>query len=106
MGNREMVRRHMSLVLAVVLVLPLLVGCGGKSVVNTAALDDHTISTRVKTAFINDPLVGALRIDVETFKGVVTLKGRVKTKDEEDKAVAIARKIRGVVDVKSELQIQ
>lgn len=88
------------------LALPLLAGCGGKSVSNTAALDDHTISTRVKTAFINDPVVGALRIDVETFKGVVTLKGRIKTKDEEAKAVALARTIRGVVDVKSELQIQ
>lgn len=93
--------------LILVLALPLLVSaCGGKSVANVNAIDDHTISTRVKTAFINDPVVGALRIDVDTFKGVVTLKGRVKTKDEEQKAIQIARTIRGVVDVKSELQIE
>lgn len=93
--------------LIVMLMLPVLLSaCAGKSVSTAAAPDDHTISVRVKTAFINDPLVGALRIDVETFKGVVTLRGRVKTKDEEQKAMQIARTIRGVVDVKSELQIE
>ena len=49
---------------------------------------------------------GGLRIDVDTFKGVVTLSGRVKTKEEEAKAMELARKIRGVTDVKSSLQIQ
>ena len=64
------------------------------------------ITVRVKTAFINDPVVGAARIDVETFKGVVTLSGRVKSKDEETKALDLARTIKGVTDVKSTLQIQ
>jgi hyperosmotically inducible protein len=76
---------------------------GGSSVSGT--IDDATITTRVKTALLNDPakLAG---IDVQTFKGVVTLSGRVKTKDEESKAVAVARGIRGVTEVKSTLQIQ
>ena len=69
-------------------------------------IDDPTITTRVKTAFINDPVVGVARIDVETFKGVVTLSGRVKSKDEETKAIALARTIKGVTDVKSKLQMQ
>jgi osmotically-inducible protein OsmY len=72
----------------------------------SAAIDDATVTTRVKTAFINDPVVGGARIDVETFKGVVTLSGRVKSKEEEAKAVELARTIRGVSDVKSTLQIQ
>ena len=38
-------------------------------------MDDPTITMRVKTAFINDPVVGVARIDVATFKGVVTLLG-------------------------------
>jgi osmotically-inducible protein OsmY len=46
-----------------------------------------------------------LRIDVDTFKGVVTLSGRVKTKAEEEKAIELARTIKGVVDVKSTLTI-
>src|SRR4028118_457026 len=85
-------------VLAVVLALPLLAACG-KTVGET--IDDATITTRVKTAFINDPVVGALRIDVDTFKGLVTLSGRVKSKDEATKAIALARKIRGVADGKA-----
>ena len=67
---------------------------------------DPTITMRVKTAFINDPVVGVARIDVATFKGVVTLSGRVKSKDEEAKALALARSIKGVTDAKSTLQIQ
>jgi osmotically-inducible protein OsmY len=90
-------------VLSLALVLPLLAGCG-KTVGET--IDDATITTRVKTSLLNDPDVGGMRIDVDTFKGVVTLSGRVKTKDEEAKAIAIARKIGGVADVKSTLQIQ
>ena len=96
-------RRLMAALLALVLALPMLAACG-KTVGDT--IDDATITTRVKTAFINDPLVGALRIDVDTFKGVVTLSGRVKSKDEEAKAIAIARTIKGVTDVKSTLQIE
>lgn len=91
-------------ILALVLIAPLLLAGCGKTVGET--IDDATITTRVKTAFINDPVVGALRIDVDTFKGVVTLSGRVKTKDEEQKAIALARAINGVTDVKSTLQIQ
>jgi osmotically-inducible protein OsmY len=100
-------RKHSSgigLLLMVVLVAPLLLTACGKSVGET--IDDATITTRVKTALLNDPDVGGLRIDVDTFKGVVTLSGRVKSKTEEAKAVALARKIGGVTDVKSTLQVQ
>lgn len=90
-------------VLACFIALPLLAACG-KTVGET--IDDATITTRVKTAFINDPVVGALRIDVDTFKGVVTLSGRVKSKEEETKAIALARQIKGVSEVKSTLQIE
>jgi len=93
-----------TLLLALVLIAPLLVVACGKTVGET--IDDATITTRVKTAFINDPAVGAMRIDVDTFKGVVTLSGRVKSKEEETKAIALARSVKGVTDVKSTLQIQ
>ena len=95
--------RLIALLVAVMLALPL-VGACGKTVGET--IDDATITTRVKTAFVNDPVVGALRIDVDTFKGVVTLSGRVKSKEEEAKAIELARRISGVTDVRSTLQIQ
>jgi osmotically-inducible protein OsmY len=91
-------------VLVLTLIAPLVLAACGKSVGDT--IDDATITTRVKTSLLNDPAVGGSRIDVDTFKGVVTLSGRVKSKEEEVQAIALARKISGVTDVKSTLQIQ
>jgi osmotically-inducible protein OsmY len=88
--------------LAVVLATPLAVGCG-KTVGET--IDDTTITTRVKTAMLNDPNVGGLRIDVDTFKGAVTLSGSVKTQGEKEQALALARRTPGVTEVKDNLQI-
>ena len=96
-------RHHTAILLALTLIAPLLLSACGKTVGET--IDDATIATRVKTALLNDPDVGGLRIDVDTFKGVVTLSGAVKSQGEADKAVAIARRISGVSDVKSTLQV-
>ncbi len=71
----------------------------------TAAYDDATISTRVKTALLNDPQVSALKIDVTTSQGVVTLTGTARSQAEADKAVAVARGVPGVKDVKSQLKV-
>ena len=96
------------LLIALLLAAPLPTGCAKArhSAARTAAVDDAVLSTKVKTAFINDPVIGDARIDVDTTKGVVTLSGRVKSKDEETKAVELARSVKGVTDVKSTLQIQ
>ena len=88
--------------LALVLALPLTAACG-KTVGET--IDDTTITTRVKTAMLNDPGVGGLRVDVDTFKGVVTLSGRVKSQAEKDQAVSIARRVDGVTEVKDAMQV-
>jgi hyperosmotically inducible protein len=92
-----------SALLAIVLVAPLLAGACGKSVGET--VDDATITAQVKTALLNDPVVGGLKIDVDTFKGVVTLSGGVKSRQEEQTAIALARKVHGVTNVKSTLQV-
>jgi hyperosmotically inducible protein len=96
--------RPTAFMLVIALIAPLLLAACGKTVAET--IDDATITTRVKTSLLNDPVVGGLRIDVDTFKGVVTLSGRVRLKEEEAKAMELARKINGVTDVKSSLQIQ
>ena len=97
-------------ILVLALVAPFTVGCGAAASSSSrnsvsGTIDDATITTRVKTALLNDP-AKLTSIDVETFKGVVTLSGRVKTKDEEAKAIQLARSIRGVSDVKSTVQVQ
>jgi hyperosmotically inducible protein len=87
---------------AALLLAVVLAGCG-KTVGDT--IDDATVTTRVKTALLNDPDVAGLKIDVDTFKGVVTLSGSVKTETEATKAMTIARRTPGVTDVKSTLQV-
>lgn len=78
-------------------------GACGKTVGET--IDDATITSRVKVALLDDPSTGGMRIDVDTFKGVVTLSGRVKSAAENQQAVAIARRTPGVKSVKSALQV-
>ena len=103
MSPRLQTLRAVALALVLAWLLPLSFSACGKTVGET--IDDTTITTRVKTAMLNDPQVGAMRIDVDTYKGVVTLSGRVKSQTEHDQAVAIARKTSGVIEVKDALQV-
>jgi hyperosmotically inducible periplasmic protein len=81
----------------------LLAGGCGKTI--SDALDDTTITTRVKTAMLNDPGVGGLGIDVDTLRSVVTLSGRVKTQAEREQAIDLARRVNGVSEVRDSLQV-
>jgi hyperosmotically inducible protein len=100
-----------ALVLVAALASPAVtVGCGasaggGGAINRPNANDDATISTRVKTALLNEPGVNATDINVRSNGGVVTLTGEVPSNDEAQKAIATARRIPGVRDVKSELKV-
>jgi len=96
-------RALFSLALIALFVLPLTFAACGKTVGET--IDDATITAKVKTALLNDPQVGGLKIDVDTTKGVVTMSGIVKTPAEAERAVQLARQQGGVKDVKSTLQV-
>jgi hyperosmotically inducible protein len=84
-------------------VLPLTFGACGKTIGET--IDDATITARVKTALLNDPQVGGMKIDVDTTQGVVTMSGIVKSDAEASRAIQLARQASGVKDVKSTLQV-
>lgn len=101
---RKNIDRRTIVLLILALLTPLVLAACGKSVSDT--IDDASITTRVKTALLNDLEIGVRRIDVDTFKGVVTLSGAVETAAERDKAVDITRKVEGVRDVKSTLQVK
>ena len=88
---------------ALALAATLTAGCGGKTI--RPATDDSGVSTRVRTALLNDPQVAATNITVTSANGVVTLSGRVRTPAEADRAVAVARQTTGVADVRSELAV-
>jgi hyperosmotically inducible periplasmic protein len=105
-------KRVPAILLILALVAPLgAIACGATGAASpqrsaaAAPTDDPTITARVKTVLINDRTISST-IDVQTNQGVVTLSGKVKSKDEETKAIELARSVRGVTDVKSKLEIQ
>ncbi len=68
-------------------------------------VDDATITAKVKSAFLADPEISGLKINVDTAKGKVTLKGEVKTMALWRKAESIARGVEGVQAVNNQLVI-
>ncbi|MFL9927047.1 BON domain-containing protein [Herbaspirillum lusitanum] len=71
-----------------------------------AYVDDSVITAKVKSAFVEDNQVSALKIKVVTKQGVVTLKGNVPTAEAGQHALQVAAGIDGVKDVKSELIVK
>ena len=70
------------------------------------AIEDSTITAKVKTALLADPDVKGLKIDVDTKNGVVTLKGTADKPANRDRAVAIAKDTGGVKSVENQLVIK
>jgi len=103
MNQKTNFRSSFAWALIALVVLPLTFAACGKTVGET--IDDATVTARVKTALLNDPQVGGMKIDVDTTLGVVTMSGTVKSQAEADRAVQLARQARGVKDVKSTLQV-
>jgi osmotically-inducible protein OsmY len=64
-------------------------------------IDDSIITAKVKAAIFNEPTLKSAEINVETFKGVVQLSGFVRSQSNINKAVEIARSIKGVTSVKN-----
>lgn len=69
-------------------------------------VDDASITAAVKTKLMTDSVVSALKIDVDTKDGVVSLNGPVKSQTEKDTALKIARETSGVKDVRDNLVVQ
>jgi hyperosmotically inducible periplasmic protein len=68
-------------------------------------VDDALITASVKTRLLDDPLVKGLKIDVDTRAGVVFLTGSVRSPEEGDRAVELARATDHVKDVKANLSV-
>jgi len=66
-------------------------------------IDDSVITTKVKDAIFRDPTLKSSEINVETFKGIVQLSGFVRSQDNMDKAVEVARGVPGVKSVKNDM---
>src|SRR5271163_1558770 len=62
-------------------------------------VDDATITSKVKEAFVADPHVQAMQVNVETMQGVVQLSGFVDSAKTEQRAVQLAQQVKGVKSV-------
>ena len=69
-------------------------------------IDDSVITGKVKAAFAADPVVKATQVQVETFKGTVQLSGFVDSRESAQRAVEIARSVKGVQSVKNDTVIR
>lgn len=69
-------------------------------------VDDAVITTKVKTAIFNEPTLKSAEINVETFKGKVQLSGFVNSQQDVNKAVAVARTVKGVESVKNDMRVK
>jgi hyperosmotically inducible periplasmic protein len=69
-------------------------------------IDDTVITARIKAAYAKDPMVSALAVSVESFKGAVQLSGFVKTAAERARAEAIANDVPGVTQVFNSIQLR
>jgi osmotically-inducible protein OsmY len=69
-------------------------------------IDDSVITTRVKAAIFNESTLKSAEINVETYKGIVQLSGFVNSQADINKAVEIARNIKGVTSVQNDMQLK
>jgi len=96
---------------AAVLAAVLLIGASGCAVTRGqetvgAYVDDATITTQIKSRFVENKDVDAASIKVETLNGTVMLSGFAKSTLEKGAAEAIARKVNGVKSVKNEIVVR
>ncbi len=71
-----------------------------------AYVDDAAITTRIKAKFIDDKIVSASSISVETLNGTVQLSGFAKNMAEKTQAEQIARNTSNVRGVRNDIVVR
>jgi hyperosmotically inducible protein len=71
-----------------------------------AFVKNSVITAKIKASLAETKLSSLMHIRVDTDnKGTVVLKGKVKTQEEADKAIEIARNTEGVTSVASKIKV-
>jgi hyperosmotically inducible protein len=71
-----------------------------------AAMDDATITAKVKSAILAEPGLRSLQIDVDTKNAVVALNGTVDKPELKARAAQIAQSVGGVRSVQDNLVVK
>lgn len=69
-------------------------------------IDDAMITTSVNASLAQDPDLSAIKIDVDTKDGIVTLSGPAPTASAKDKATELAKQVKGVSSVNNQLVVK
>jgi c(7)-type cytochrome triheme protein len=69
-------------------------------------VDDAVITTKVKAAIMEEPSLKSAEINVETHKGTVQLSGFVGSRADINKAVVVAKGVKGVKSVKNDMIVK
>jgi hyperosmotically inducible periplasmic protein len=69
-------------------------------------VDDAAITTKVNAGLAADKDLSAVKIDVDTKDGVVTLTGPAPTAGARERATEIARGVKGVSSVNNQLTVK
>lgn len=69
-------------------------------------IEDAAITAKVKMALVGEPGLKALKIDVDTANGVVTLTGAVDSSQSLDRATQVAQAVDGVKSVDNRLNVK
>ena len=70
------------------------------------ALGDGALTTKIKAKMALDDRVKALDLNIDTVNGVVTVTGKVRTRAERERALALARETNGVRQVVDHVTIE
>ena len=69
-------------------------------------VDDSVITTKVKSLLAADDFLKSFQIGVESYKGTVQMTGFVDSQKAVDKAIQIARSVKGVKAIKNDLIVK
>jgi hypothetical protein len=81
-------------------------GTGAMGAGAAEKVDDGAITARINVALAADEQLSAMKIDVDTQNGVVTLSGPVPTATAKEHAGEVARSVKGVTLVNNQLTLK
>jgi len=94
---------------AIALALPVSIGACAQTKTSESTgqyVDDAAITTKVKTAIVEDPALKVMEIQVTTYKNTVELSGFVDTPQMIARAGDVARHVSGVAAVENDLIVK
>ena len=100
--------RRYAKVITCLIVMVVMLGCAGDRTTRSTgeSIDDGAIATKVKSALVAEPDVKGTQVQVEVYRGVVQLSGFVDRPAEAQRAVAVARNVSGVKEVRNNIIVK